>query len=871
MIAHYRITAKLGEGGMGAVYRATDTKLNRDVAIKVLPEAFAQDADRMARFEREAQVLASLNHPNIAAIYGIEQGAIVMELVEGEDLKGPVALNVAVAYAKQIAAGLEAAHERGIVHRDLKPANVKVTAEGVVKLLDFGLAKVAQASACEPGPASPTQSPTLSLAMTQVGTVLGTAAYMSPEQARGKPVDRRADIWAFGVVLFELLTGKMLFGGETVSDSMAAVITREPDWTALPAETPPHLRRLLDRCLRKDPKLRLRDIGEARVTLDEPEPAPAAPATLTAIPPRRAWLPWAVAALGLGMVLGGAAVAWLRPKVAAPGVGAVRFLVPLPAGTTDSGSPNAAQAVPSPDGRYLAFIARDNSGIESLWVRPLGSTSPQRLDKTDGANFPFWSPDSKSIGFFADQKLKRVAAYGGPVQSIFDVPRDASERAAGDGGTWNREGVIVFANPGSPLMRVSAAGGAPTAVTSMEKDELRHSWPQFLPDGRHLLYFSVNREPANSAIYVQELGSTKRIQVLKNTTRGAWAPPGYLLFVRAGDLFAQRMDLKAFRLEGEPLAVAANVNANEGNGRSAFGVSENGVLVYRSGTAERMRQLAWYDREGKRLGLVGKPGHFANPSLSPDEKSVALLVTIIGTSQNDVEVMDLASGVLTRMIRDAHVIPVFFTLAWSPDSERLAASNALSGIQEIAMASGKVRPVAKDLSVQAWSPDGRSILCTDSTNRRLSLLLLADGAKPQTILDTPYAKYWFRFSPDGQFVVYASFESGPSEIYVASFPSFAVKRKLSTSGGSDPVWPKGGKEIFYRAPDGMLMSAEIRTEPNLVAGIPKPLFKFSTVLPGNGFAVTADGRRFLAAQPVQEDKGNQSDLTLVLNWAAGIK
>ena len=869
-IAHYCITGKLGEGGMGVVYRATDTKLNRDVAIKVLAEAFAQDVDLMARFQREAQVLASLNHPNIAAIYGIEQGAIVMELVEGEELRGPVAVDLAIGYARQIAAGLDAAHERGIVHRDLKPSNIKVTAEGVVKLLDFGLAKASKHSAVGGPPGhpgdSPTLSPTVSLGMTRVGTVLGTAAYMSPEQARGKPVDKRSDIWAFGVVLFELLTGRMLYGGETASDSLAAVITREPDWTALPASTPAQVRRLLEHCLRKDPKQRLRDIGDARLTLDEPEPVPASPA-VGASAPRRVWLPWVIAAAALL----GAGGAWLRPKSSDPGVGAVRVLLLMPPGSTEPGSPNAAQAVPSPDGRQLAFIRRDgSSGIQSIWVRALNSTSAQRLDKTDGANFPFWSPDSKSIGFFADEKLERVAASGGPVRTICDVPR-SSILVAGDGGTWNREGVIVFANPGSPLMRVSASGGVPTEVTSLEKDELRHSWPQFLPDGRQLLYLSIASDPANSAIYVQELGSSKRLQVLKNATRGVWARPGYLLFVREGTLFAQRMDLKAFQLEGEPITVAPDVDTNEGNGRSAFAVSENGVLVYRSGATNDLRQLAWYDREGHRLGVAGKPGQFFSPSLSPDEKSVALFLGGTATSKGDVGVMDLASGVLTRMIRDARGL-IYSEPTWSPDSQRLAITDALGGIQEVAMASGKVTPVAKGVMVQTWSPDGRSILCTGLTYRKLSLLPLADVAKPETILDTPYGNYWFRFSPDGQFVVYVSDESGPPEVYVASFPSFAVKRKVGTSGGPYPAWPRGGKEIFYRAPSRMLMSAEIRTGPSLMVGVPKPLFKFGTGLGiSNGFAVTAGGKRFLIAESVQKTEGEESDLVLVLNWAAGIK
>jgi serine/threonine protein kinase len=866
-IAHYRISARLGEGGMGAVYRATDTKLGREVAIKVLPSDFAEDPGRMARFTREAKVLASLNHPNIASIYGVEDRALVMELVEGQELRGPLPVEEAIPIVRQIAEGLEAAHERGIVHRDLKPANIKLTPAGVVKILDFGLATAAgEVGAIVPG-SSPTKSPGRSSATTEAGVILGTAAYMSPEQARGQPVDRRTDIWAFGVVLFELLTGQMLFGGgENVSDSLAAVLTREPDFNALPKDTPARVRRLLEHCLRKDLKQRLRDIGDARLLLDEPEPEAPGPSA-----PARRWIPWSVAGV-LGLALLASAGGWLRPKTSEPGPGAARFLLPLPPGTSAGAPVMSTQAVPSPNGRHLAIVTLDSSsGMQNLWVRPLGSISAQRLDRTEEAGSPFWSPDSQHIGFFAEGKLKRVAVSGGTAQTICDVSSSASARIVGDGGTWNQEGVIVFAaygsTPGAPLMRVPATGGVPTAVTALEKDEMWHSWPQFLPDGRHVLYFAVNKEAANGAIYVQELGAAKRVLVLKNTTRGVWAPPGYLLFVREGTLFAQRMDAKTFQLEGDPLAVAQDVASNERNGRSTFAVSQNGVLAYRSGAASRIvRQFTWYDRGGKPLGTVGKPGEFLNPSLSPDEKSVAMSVGTPG--RLDTWVMDLTSGVMTRMTHDSqeslHSPP-----AWSPDSQRLAITQITTGIQEVVLASGKVTPLAKELlDAQDWSPDGSSILCIAGS--RLSLLFLAGGARPQTILDTPYRKGDFRFSPDGHYVAYVSNESGQDEVYVASFPTFAAKRKISSSGGGVPVWAKGGKEILYLAADGALMSVEIRMGFNLVAGTPKLLFKPLGSDLGR-FAVTADGNRLLIDEPVRKIEGEQPEITLVLNWAAGIR
>ena len=497
-IAHYRITAKLGEGGMGEVWRATDTKLNREVAIKMLPAAFAKDPARMSRFEREAQVLASLNHPNIAGIYGVEQGGLVMEFVAGADLKGPVAIDTALDDARQIAEGLEAAHEKGIIHRDLKPANIKVTPEGKVKLLDFGLAKATEESS---GVASqsPTMSPTLSLGMTQSGVILGTAAYMSPEQARGKRVDRRADIWAFGVVLYEMLTGSVLFGGgETISDSLAAVITKEPDWETLPKDTPPRIRKLLQRCLQKDPKQRMRDVGEARLAIDEPEPA-AAPEPAK----QRVWLPWSVTSVVLVAAALAALFVWLKPKPA--DLGAVRFVLPMPQGNSEASAPATPNAVPSLDGSKLAFVAREtSSGKQYLWVRPLDSVEAHRLDKTEGASQPFWSPDGQFIAYFADDKLKRIGVASGSPQTVCELPKSQATGLSGESGTWNKDGVIVFGSL-QGLLRVPATGGVATTLTTVEKGERYHASPQFMPDGKHLIYFVQSGEVAKRGVYIRDL------------------------------------------------------------------------------------------------------------------------------------------------------------------------------------------------------------------------------------------------------------------------------------------------------------------------------------------------------------------------------
>ena len=857
-IAHYRITSKLGEGGMGAVYRATDTKLNRDVAIKVLPETFAADPERVARFQREARVLAALNHPNIAAIYGVEEHALVMELVEGEDLHGPLAMETALDYARQIAEALDAAHEKGIVHRDLKPANIKVTPQGVVKVLDFGLAAIMQGPASPAG--DPALSPTLTMRATQMGVIMGTASYMSPEQAAGKPVDKRADIWSFGVVLWEMLAGRRMFAGETVSHTLADVLRSEIDLKALPAQTPPAVRTLLRRCLDRNVRNRLRDIGEARVALEHPEPA--APPTASEV--KRSWVPWAVAAVALVA----SAAAWLRPKAAEPAQDAMHFGIPYPSGTIGPRQSAATLTIPSPDGRHLAFIAADAvSGIESLWVRPMGSPSAHRLDQTEGAGFPFWSPDSQYIGFFTTDKLKSVAVAGGSVKTICDVPA-ATQQAAGDGGAWSREGLIVFADGTGPgLMRVPAAGGVATAATTPERDEDWHNWPQFLPDGRHMLYFAGAKDRQASGIYVQELGSAKRVLVTKNLTRGVWAEPGYLLFVREGVLFAQRMNANTYQLGGEPLAVAQDIFTNTINGRSHFAVSQTGLLAYRSGT-NRTRQLEWCDREGNVLSPAGKPGDLVGPSLSPDQKSVALLGGPQG--KRDIWVLDLNSGALTGMTHGWKDV-VNGPLVWSPDSQRLLGTHADSGIHEITLASGKDVPLLKGAFIALdWSPDGRSILYIDRSRHQLFWLSLTDGAKPQTVLETPYQLGIFRFSPDGKYVAYESSESGNSEIYVAAFPSFVVKRKVSAGAGEFPAWTGNGKELFYRAPDSTLMSVEVHTGSTIEAGVPKALFKMRGNPYYNRFAISADGKRILVAkEPDWRREGQVMDL--IVNWAAGIK
>src|SRR5690242_16445143 len=549
----YEILDLIGAGGMGEVYRARDTRLDRIVALKMSKDQFSE------RFEREARSVAALNHPNIAALYDVGPNYLVMEFVEGENLAGPLPLDTAVNYARQIAEAIEAAHEKGIVHRDLKPANIKVTPAGTIKVLDFGLAK---ALSEDPPSGSMQDSPTLSMAMTRAGMILGTAAYMSPEQAKGKPADRRADIWAFGVVFYELLAGGQTFSGDTAAETLASVLKEAISFDRLPADTPQPVRSLLQRCLERDLRKRLQAIGEARIILEGPMEAQSGGTEVprqTEVRPtsRTGW----IAAGALAVALAGLAAYTWWPRPVPVEIGAVRYTVAPPEGATlTSNAPNAMQVAVSPDGRYVAFVADESGKGRSLWVRALGSLTAQKLDRTDGAGFPFWSPDSQTIAFFADGKLKRIPVSGGSPLTICDAPNP-------DGGTWNRDGVIVFApETTGPLHRVLAAGGVSAPVTTLDKaqQETAHMFPQFLPDGQRFLYWARG---GKGGIYVQSLGSSQRTFLLETPGRAEFAS-GFLLFLRDNTLLAQRLDLKNLRLDGEPVSVAEDVRSGGANGRN---------------------------------------------------------------------------------------------------------------------------------------------------------------------------------------------------------------------------------------------------------------------------------------------------------------
>jgi len=863
----YEILELIGAGGMGEVYKARDTRLDRIVALKVSRDQFSE------RFEREARSVAALNHPNICALYDVGPNYLVMEFIEGENLSGPVPLDTAVNYARQIAEAIEAAHEKGIVHRDLKPANVKVTPAGTIKVLDFGLAK---ALSEDPVSGSMQDSPTLSMAMTRAGMILGTAAYMSPEQAKGKPADRRADIWAFGVVFYEILAGGQTFSGDTAAETLASVLKETITLDRLPADTPATLRKLLHRCLERDVRKRLQAIGEARIILEGPLEAPVEPvAALPAPPPSRSgnlgWIASGVLALAL---IGLAAWTWW-PRPQPVEIGAVRVTVDPPEGTVlTSNGPNATQVVVSPDGRHVAFIADESGKGRSLWVRALGSLTAQKLDRTDGARFPFWSPDSQTIAFFADGKLKRIPVSGGSSLTICDAPNP-------NGGAWNRDGVIVFApETTGPLHRVLAAGGVSAPVTTLDKSaqETAHEWPQFLPDGQRFQYLARGGSAGKTGIYVQALGSNQRTFLLATPGRAAIAS-GFLLFLRDNTLLGQRLDLGSLRLEGEPVTVAEDVRIGGANGRNAFSVSENGVLAYRSGGGAGNVQITWHTRDGKPAGVALPAGDYAQIELSPDDKRLVVERLPGGSNSGagvDLWLLDIPSGVFSRLTSgpESERDPL-----WSPDSQHVVYSvdGKESGIREMTVGTGEttVYADAKPNLLDDWSRDGKLLLFHTQVGNVVSVLPLSGERKPQVVFQASFVTDQLRLSPDGRWVAYTSLESGQPEVYLAAFPSFTDRRQISSGGGLMPRWRKDGKELYYCSSGSNrgVMAVEIRESAKLETGLPKTLFETNIQVSLNNYtyAVTGDGQKFLFREPVTSTAvGAIEPIHLVINWPAGL-
>ncbi|MEE8368628.1 MAG: protein kinase [Thermoanaerobaculia bacterium] len=877
-VAHFKVTAKLGEGGMGQVFRATDTKLDREVAIKVLPEAFTNDPERLARFEREAKVLASLNHPHIAGIHGLEevdgQKFLILELVEGESLadriaRGKLPAEEALELALQMAQGLEAAHEQGIVHRDFKPANVQVTPDGQVKILDFGLAKAMERSTTD---ADFTQSPTLTAQMTGAGVLMGTAAYMSPEQARGTEADKRADIWAFGVVLFEMLSGKMVYSGKTVSDILAGILAREPEWKALPADTPAAVQQLLHRCLEKEAFERMRDIGEARIAIERflrGEDEDSATSIGSSDTPKGAvrsgiWRP--AAAVLLLAALASSFMWWRQATELDP---MVRASINPPEGTVwdlDSSRPGPVSL--SPDGRQLAFVARDEAGTSLLWVQNLGDAAALPLANTEGAAYPFWSPDSKRIGFFASQKLKKVDASGSPPVTLCGADR-------GKGGSWNQAGDIIFApSPYSPLHRVAAGGGESVAITELDSEagENSHRHPRFLPDGRRFLYLVRHvGGNAENVVRVRSLDGDLSLDLMQSPTFVEFAA-GHLLFVRESTLMARPFDPKKLEFRGDAFPLVEEILDISGAAASVFAVTDSGLLAYQVGSLTQEMPLVWIDREGRIEGPFGDEADYGDLALSPDGRLAAVSIGDEG-GQSDIWIYDMSRELRSRFTFNG---ANEFAPRWSPDSRRVYfTSNRDSqfGIYVKGVAGGLDETLVhggKDFTVaQSISPNGQTLVFSErkaETGWDLMALSLGEGGEPIPLIQTEFQELSGRISPDGRWMTYHSRESGESEIYVTRYPSPGAKWQVSTAGGTQPAWRADGREILYRAPGDTIMAAEITFRAESLQ-IGKVIELFSTALtpgPGRKWSPTADGQRFLIIAPPE---GQQSSpIHLVLNW-----
>jgi len=863
-LGSHEITALLGEGGMGEVYRARDLKLKREVAIKILPEEFARDADRLIRFQREAEVLASLNHPNIAGIYDFQEANgfryLVLELVEGETLadriaRGPVPLDEALNIAKGICEALETAHERGIVHRDLKPANIKLTPDGKVKVLDFGLAKAMESEAAPN--ANLSNSPTIISAASMPGLILGTAPYMSPEQAKGRPVDKRTDIFAFGCVLYEMLTGKPTFEGDDISQIIAHVLVRDPDWNRLPAAIPSRIRELLHLCLEKNVKNRLSDATDVRLLIEHALKELDAPAAEIARPKssrRREYL-WAAGAFVFLVATAGLAIrSGLTP---APELRAVRFDVLPPTGTTLSigGQYNLL----SPDGRMIAFVGV-SEGKSLIWVRPLDSFIAQPLPGTEGGHAIFWSGDSHDIGFFAQGKVKRIPATGGLVQVICNEPdREAA---------WSAQGVVLIGGQqGKPLLRVPAAGGEPIPVTELDKSrkEISHDYPDFLPDGRHFLYMARVRTTGSTADYQVYVGSldSKERRLVPGIKTSAKYSAGYVLFGRDNRLMAQRFDAGRLELSGEAFPITEMPSPP----RPLFSFSTTGGVAYLPTTTQVDIQLAWFDRTGKRTAPVGSKGEYGQPKLSLDGKYIAFLRIDAVFRTSDIWLMDLQRGITSRLTPAPASNPV-----WAPDGKAIVFTSirdGVAGLYERAVGVvGEDKLLLKgegQMRATDWSRDGKYLAYVAGDN--IWALPLVGQTEPLRVTQASFDGGNARISPDGNWVAYDSNETGQrSEIYVQSFPKPGAKQQVSAAGGSIPRWSADGTELFFLSEDFTLMSVSIKgTGPSLEIGAPQPLFQ-TGLARGKFYSVSADGR-FLMDDPKADPSSNR--IAVILNWQAG--
>ena len=901
-IGPFEILARIGRGGMGEVFRARDTRLRREVAIKSLPEEFARDAERRSRFEREAQLLAALNHSNVATLYGIEEAAgtvyLVMELVEGQGLDerlagGALALEETLAVASQVATGLEAAHGLGIIHRDLKPSNVRVRPDGTVKVLDFGLARMADG----PAATDATDAPTVTSGGTGTGIVLGTAAYMSPEQARGRPLDRRTDIFSFGCLLYECLTGRKVFQGETISDTMAAVLTVEPDWAVLPPDASACLKTLLRRCLQKDPARRHRDIGDARLEIEEiragedrgETQAGRGAGTTSAAAGRRQVL-WGLAGLVVGALL-----VLVFSRITSRGEGrlsprSVSAVLPVPDGVRLRFGYHPSLAV-SPDGRTAVFRA-GGGGVSRLYRRLLAGMEAEPIPGTEGGASPFFSPDGEWLGFTTTTDIRKVSTAGGAPIRVADVPPVSS------GATFLADGSIVVArSSNNGLYRVSAAGGPLEPVVPLDAARGEHAllWPQALPGDRGLLVTIVRGEDfqdmASAEAAIIEAATGKRYVLMERSTFARFVPPGWLVFVRGGAVLSVPLDLRSRRVLGTPGPVREPIAVGGSAGTASFDVTGDGTLVFVSGPRipEARTSVVLLDRSGRATSLPLPAGEYSHPAFSPDGRRVAVTRCIDLSCK--LHVFDRERGVLSPLATEPGR---FFSPVWSPDGREVAFSHLMASDPRAsarrADGSGTIRPLPTTAEnaefPNAWSPDGRLLLYSVSydtdrggTRRRgtgdIWIVPLDGSSPPRPWFESPARECSATLSPDGRWAAYVSDETGRNEVYVRSFPDAGSKLKISQDGGIEPVWSRGGREIVYREGDRFL-AAEFRPGADPSAGAPRLLFR-AALDSGGGqsdwpreYDVTPDGERFVAIRPEPVERP-ELRLAVVTHWTAALE
>jgi serine/threonine protein kinase len=872
-LGRYEIRSPLGAGGMGEVYLARDEKINRDVAIKVLPAAYAEDPERLRRFEQEAQATGALNHSNILAVYdvGTHDGApyVVSELLEGETLRerlshGPLPQRKVIDYALQVAHGLAAAHEKGIIHRDLKPENLFITKDGRIKILDFGLAKLTGTGDYN---GSQTEVPTRRVD-TDPGVVMGTIGYMSPEQLRSRRADHRTDIFSFGAILYEMLSGKRAFRGESTADTMSAILREDPpDLSETNKTISPALERVVNHCLEKNPEERFhssRDLAFAIEALSGSGGWSGSTTTiLTGRTPRknslRELLPWGLAA-ALLVTSAGLAILYLRrPVVEAR---QIRFLISIPEELVEVSTP-----IISPNGQTLAFVAF-TSGKRFIYTRSLAKLEAQQVAGTEDGSYPFWSPDSRYLGFFSGNKLRKIEAAGGSVQTLCDAPNAY-------GGTWNRDGVILISLDTKGIHRVSAAGGAATPVFGLDetRKELSQAWPYFLPDGRHFFYQSWTGRPDDSTIIVASLDGSVRKLLMKADSSPIYAAPGYLLFARGSTVLAQAIDTTKLQLNGEAFPVAENVNYLTSNSYASISVSDTGVMAFWvGGIAER--QLIWFDRSGKQLNSVGPPGDINDIVLSPDGKKLAMQQLVNGNS--DIWLMDLERAVPSRFTFAPETDD---TPVWTADGQFVVFSggeNLFSLYRKNSSGVGNPEILLRSETGKEpfdWSNDGKFLLYTDFGPKTLAdlwVLPAGSAAQPYSLVATEFEETMGRFSPDGRWFAYTSNESGRTEVYVQSFPVSGGKWLISNGGGSQPHWRGDGKELFYVAPDKRLMSVNVNAGSTFETTAPTALFLTQVVSfsAPNRYVVTSDGQRFLVNCPAGEV--SRTPFAVVINWTSSL-